>query len=71
MSTGTEVIGLQTQKLFRPDLHHRSGFTPSYGTVKWGNSVIWYQVRHAQGKTFAEATPHICNDINILYKIGS
>ncbi len=39
-------------------------------TVKSGNnSVIGYQVRHGQRKTFAEATPLYCNDVNVLYKI--
>ncbi len=42
MSTGTEVIGLQTQKLFRPDLHPRSGFTPSYGTSYQFSSKIGF-----------------------------
>ncbi len=41
MSTGTEVIGLQTLKRFRPELHHRSGFNTSYGKP----FKLTYQVR--------------------------
>lgn len=57
MSTGTEVIGLQTQKLFRPDLHHRSGFTPSYGTYKenflfFQQKIIAIFVKAAEVRSF-------------------